>query len=74
MRNYLNPTCKRSLLLSGLLTFTLFVYYAVVEDAITSVAHVCAILMGILISYVFNKRIVVYPLESDSYQLITPNN
>lgn len=74
MRSNISPLCKVSLWSSLLISFVLFVYYAVVEDAITSVAHVCAIVMGILISFVFNKYLIVYPEATDSYHLITPTN
>ncbi len=39
--------------ISSIFTISLWIYYAIVSDAITSVAHFCALILGILLSYFF---------------------
>ena len=43
-----------TLAISCLYSVILWVYYAVVEEALTTIAHLCALILGIAIAYILN--------------------
>jgi len=59
-----------SLCIATIVAVGAFVFYLVVEDAITTVAHVCAILMGLLFGQLYGASLC-YPNFSGSYQRVT---
>ena len=43
-----------TLAVSCLYSVILWVYYAIVEEALTTIAHLCALILGIIIAYILN--------------------
>lgn len=43
-----------TLILSLLYDFSLWIYYAIVSDLLTTIAHICAIILGLLIAIIFH--------------------
>jgi hypothetical protein len=76
--NYLNgfnnAVCHGLFLVSNIFALTLWIYYAVVADLLTTVAHGCAILLGALLGYCCNylvkKRTINQCIPNEELYLI----